>query len=93
MSTQVAAATPSAEPTAIDMASAPVDGPTPAELLGGVPYLGHAESDGSATVRILHHGVEHAVRGNAIRIHGEPRPGCTVGLLRVNQELRMVVLQ
>ncbi|MHB1260970.1 MAG: hypothetical protein ACYC2H_04560 [Thermoplasmatota archaeon] len=61
--------------------------------LRGVPYLGHAESEGAATVRVLHQGVDHVLGGNALRIHGDPAPGSTVAILRVNQELRMVVLQ
>jgi hypothetical protein len=93
MSAQVAAAAPLGDPIAVALAGGPAADPPALELLRGVPYLGHAQSDGAATVRILHHGVDHALRGTTLRIHGDPAPGATVAILRVNQELRMVVLQ
>lgn len=91
--TTLVAATPASDPSGLAATAGAQAGPSALDMLRGVTYLGHAESDGTAAVRILHHGIDHALRGTALRIHGDPAPGSNVAILRVNQELRMVVLQ
>ncbi|MES2154444.1 MAG: hypothetical protein V4510_04840 [bacterium] len=69
------------------------EGPTPLDLMQGLPYVRHEANAGGATIHLLFRGIERSVTGGSLRLSGQLAPGSRVAVLAVQRELLAVVLE